>query len=315
MSFWYVGNVIVIQQTMIFLLLALSFQVVLRAGISSFVSVAFYGAGGYAAANLALQGVPFPVTILLIAAGSAGIGYLLAQPLSRLRGLYLGMVTFALIQIVVVAATNGGDFTGGAVGLYGVPLQATTTGLAVVALIAVFLASRLERSTLGRAFAAMRVDDSLARAMGFEVQRLRAFAFALSAALGATAGALSVLTFTFLAPESFGFDLLITALTMAVVGGVTSWRGSVIGAVIVTWFPTVFTFLGGFVREIVYGLLIILVMTYQPDGIIGLYRSLKRRFWGGAPPTPEEPPAPPGDHQPDTGALETADAVPTRSVS
>jgi len=278
MNLWYDAHVTVIQQSFIFMLLALSIQVVLRAGVSSFASVAFYGIGGYVAANLANGGLPFAATLAVATVGSGVLGYLLFRPLNRLRGLYLGMVTFAIIQIVVVLATNGGDFTGGAIGLYGVPLQTTTGGLALIALVAILAMSQLERSSLGRAFAAMRVDDNLAQAMGLEVRRLRTFVFALSAALGAASGALNVLTFTVLAPGSFGFDLLVTALTMAVVGGVTSWRGAVIGAIVVTWFPTIFTFLDGTAREIIYGLVVVLIMTYQPDGILGLLRSARRRL-------------------------------------
>jgi branched-chain amino acid transport system permease protein len=274
MNLWYTAHEVVIQQTLIYLLLALSFQVVLRAGVSSFVSIGFYGLGGYTAANLAEHGLPLAVTLLIVVVAAAAVGFGLSWPLARLNGLYLGMATFALDQIVVVFGTNGGSFTGGAVGLYGIPIQVATGTLAIIAVVVLVAMSQLERSAIGRAFAVHRADVSLTRAMGIDVRQLRSFASAISAALGAAAGALSVLTFSVFSAESFGFDLLVTALTMAVVGGVQSWRGALIGAILVTWFPTVFTVADGVVQQIVYGVLVVLVMTFEPDGIIGLVRRL-----------------------------------------
>ena len=100
---------------------------------------------------------------------------------------------------------------------------------------------------------------------------------------------LKVLTFTVITPESFGFDLIITALTMAVVGGVGSWVGSVVGAIVVTWFPIAFPFLQGGFRQIVFGVVVVAVMVFEPDGLLGVVARLRRRFRRTPPAVAEQP--------------------------
>jgi len=273
MTLWYDAHASLFQTTAIYVVLALSFQVVLRSGVFSFASVGFFGAGAYVSANLAKSGVPGVAAMIIVVLGSGLAGYLLSMPLVRLRGLYLGMVTFAFDQILVVIADNGGSFTGGTVGLFGIPLLVSTGELFIVAAIAVLLISQLERRSQGRAIETLRVDEMLARSIGVQVRKERDFIFALSAALGGLAGAMNTLNFSTIAPGGFGFALIVTGLTMAVVGGVRSWQGAVIGAVIVAWFPQVFSFVGGY-RTIVYGVLVILVVAYEPNGVLGLLSRL-----------------------------------------
>jgi branched-chain amino acid transport system permease protein len=272
MSGFYSSHVTLFQQTAIFVILALSFQVVLRSGVFSFASVGFYGIGAYATANLAKHGWPTAAVVLTVVVATALVGYALSLPLIRLRGLYLGMVTFAFDEILVVVANNGGKLTGGPIGLFGVSLTISTGALFALAIVAALLLSQLERRRLGRSLEMLRVDEQLARAMGVDVTRQRNFIFALSAALGSLAGVLNTITTSSIAPTGFGFDLIVAGLTMAVVGGVASWRGAVLGALIVVWFPEVFGFAGAY-KAIVYGVLVILVVAFEPDGLLGIIRS------------------------------------------
>jgi branched-chain amino acid transport system permease protein len=277
MSLFYSSHITLFQQTAILIILALSFQVVLRSGVFSFASVGFYGIGAYATANLAKHGVPVFGVLALVVAATAAVGYALSLPLIRLRGLYLGMVTFAFDEILVVVANNGGKLTGGPVGLFGINLVIGTVALFAIALIAAVLLSQLERRRLGRSLLVLRIDEQLARATGVDVNRQRNFIFALSACLGALAGALNTITTSSIAPSGFGFDLIVAGLTMAVVGGVGTWLGAVIGAVIVVWFPQVFGFVGPY-KAIVYGVLVILVVAFEPNGIWGLIQTATRRM-------------------------------------
>lgn len=286
MSAWYTAHAILFQTTAIYIVLALSFQVVLRSGVFSFLSVGFFGAGGYVVANLTKSGVPGVASLLVVTAGAAVVGYLMSLPLIRLRGLYLGMVTFALDQIVIVIADNGSSFTGGTVGLFGIPLLVGTGELWIIAAVCVVVISQLERRSQGRAIEALRVDEMLARSIGVQVRKERNTIFALSAALGALAGAMNTLNFSTISPGGFGFGLIVTGLTMAVVGGVVSWTGAVVGAVIVAWFPQVFGFVGGY-KTIVYGVLVILVVAYEPNGIVGLVQRGLRRIRARGMPPPE----------------------------
>lgn len=278
--YWFSSHEILFQQMAIFLVLALSFQVVLHSGVFSFASVGFYGIGGYAAANLANSGMPLVPLLIVVIVGAAILAYLLALPLVRLRGLYLGMATFAFNAIVLVLANNGGVLTGGPTGLYGVPPLVGTGAVVAIAIVAALLVSQLERRAIGRRIVALRADESLARSMGIEVVASRNFLFTLSAVLGALAGTLNVLAFSTISPLAFDFNLLTMGLTMAVLGGTASWAGALIGTVIIVWFPEWFHGLGPW-SPLLYGVLVVVVVCLEPRGIFGLLRAglraLRRR--------------------------------------
>jgi branched-chain amino acid transport system permease protein len=268
-SGFYASHLTLIQQTAVVAVLAMSFQVVLRSGVFSFASAGFYVVGAYALANMSKAGWPLlPALLVIVIIGAAG-GYLLSIPFVRLRGLYLAMVTFAFAEILVVVADNGGSLTGGPVGMFGVTLGVSTPELFVIVAVAALLISQVERRGLGRALRVISIDEQLARTMGIEVNRQRAFIFALSSALGALAGALNTVRTSSVAPTGFGYGLIVLGLTMAVFGGVGSWSGAIIGAVVVTWFPEVFGFVGNY-RSVVYGILLILVVVFEPSGVLGL---------------------------------------------
>src|SRR3954451_2899962 len=128
------------------------------------------------------------------------------------------MVTFAFDLILTVVATNGGNLTGGALGLFAVPLGVTTGGLLIAALFAVLLVSQLERRAAGRTLVGIRVSEELVLSVGSDVRRRKRTVFAISAALGALSGSLFVATFSTVSPQTAGFTLIITTLTMAVIG-------------------------------------------------------------------------------------------------
>jgi branched-chain amino acid transport system permease protein len=270
---FYASHLTLIQQTAVVAVLAMSFQVVLRSGVFSFASAGFYVVGAYALANMSKAGWPLlPALIVIVIIGAAG-GYLLSIPFVRLRGLYLAMVTFALAEILVVVADNAGSLTGGPVGMFGVTLGVSTPELFVIVAVAALLISQVERRGLGRALRVICIDEQLARTMGIEINRQRAFIFALSSALGALAGALNTVRTSSVAPTGFGYGLIVLGLTKAVFGGVGSWTGAIIGAVVVTWFPEVFGFVGNY-RSVVYGILLILVVVFEPSGVLGLIGKL-----------------------------------------
>jgi branched-chain amino acid transport system permease protein len=271
MNGWYAAHSVVIQQTAVYALIALSFQVVLRSGVFSFASVGFFGLGGYLAADLAKHRVPVVLVLAAVVVGAWVGGYALGLLFGRLRGLYLGMVTFAFDEIVVVAANNGGHLTGGVVGLYGVPLVLSTGEILGIAAVACLLVSQLERSAIGRAIAILKVDEKLGRSQGFAVDRQRWFLFALSAALGGIAGAADVLVTSTFASSSFSFNLILLGLTMAVVGGVVSWSGAAVGSVVITWFPEVVHRFASY-QDVIYSGLVVLVVVYEPNGLMGLFR-------------------------------------------
>jgi branched-chain amino acid transport system permease protein len=296
---WYTAHLTLIQSSFIYVLVAMSLQVTLRSGVFSLAGIGFFGLGGYAAAILAKHGQGVFVTMAVPIVGGAIVGYLLSLPLVRLRGLYLGLVTISFDLILNVFANNGGSFTGGAVGIFGIPQLVNTTAIIIITAVAVLLVSQLERKNFGRAYESLRLNEDLAASLGIEVIRQRNFAFALSAVLGSTAGALNVLTFSAINPSTAGFQLVVLGLTMAVLGGINSWLGSAVGAVIITWLPNILGPIGEW-RQLIYGSIVVVIAVYAPEGIVGTVRQLARWIYR------RSRPKPPGD---EFATAPVADAV------
>ncbi|MCW2526343.1 MAG: hypothetical protein JWM76_1203 [Pseudonocardiales bacterium] len=271
MGQYFTENEGLIQQTLVYMILAISLQVVLRCGVVSLASIGFYTLGSYASAIMTKDGWPPVAIIPLVVIASGLLGYGFGRPLARLRGLYLAMATLAFDLVIPVLLNNGGSFTGGALGLYAIPVALTTSSLIVIVIVVIYIISQLERGWMGRASLALRSDENLARSMGVRVTRERYLAFAISAALGGLAGALSAMLFRAVSPSSGGFGLITLGLTMAIIGGRDSWIGAVVGAYIVTWVPEWLRFVGTY-RSLVFGLVLVGVMLFFPDGLLGAVR-------------------------------------------
>jgi len=270
------ANETLIQGALVYMIVAISFQVVLRCGVVSLASIGFYTLGAYASAIAIKHDWPISLILFAVVAASGALGYAFGKPLAKLRGLYLAMATLAFDLVIPILLINGGDFTGGALGLYAIPLMITTGSVAVIVLVVILGVSQLERGWMGRASLALRADENLARSMGVRVTHERYLAFAISAALGGLAGALSAMLFRAVSPGNGGFTLITLGLTMAIIGGRDSWLGAVIGAYLVTWIPEWLRFVGPW-RSLIFGLVLVAVMMFFPDGILGAVRRAYRR--------------------------------------
>jgi branched-chain amino acid transport system permease protein len=178
-----------------------------------------------------------------------------------------------------VVALEWRDVTGGALGLYGVPVTVTTAGLIAAVGVASAILWYRERGSSGRMLESMRLDEQLAPTLGVNVMRRRHEVFALSGLLGATAGVLYVLLYSTITPDQAGFGLIITALTIIVIGGISSWTGALVGAFIVTWLPEWLEFAGEW-RSAVEGGIIVLMVIWVPDGLVGLLARARRSLAG-----------------------------------
>ncbi|WP_181781633.1 branched-chain amino acid ABC transporter permease, partial [Pseudonocardia pini] len=274
-----------VQTALVLVLLAFSVLLSVRSGMFSLAGVGFYGIGAYTAAVLSMDGLDPALAVLAAVAGSAVLGVVLAYVLGRLRALYLAMATFAFVLLVQVLAVEWEPVTGGALGLLGVPAVVDTGTLLLVTAVCAAGVALLERGRSGRILEVMRIDDTLAEALGVAVVRRRRVMFTVSCALGGLAGALSALTFSVLTPDEVSFGLIVDVLTIIVVGGTAAWYGPVIGAFVVVWLPELLGFLGEF-RPIVQAALVVVIVVCAPDGAVGLVRSIRARL------TPStEPPA------------------------
>ena len=289
---WYEANIVLIEATFLNFLLALSIQVPLRVGVFSFAGVGSYGLGAYTAAILTIRyDVPAFVAIGAAVVFAAVVGYLFSLIVARLNGLYLAMATIAFVLIISVLATNGGELTGGANGLYGALSDLTTGGVVAVCVVVAFLLALTERGPLRRRIEAVREDPELSMSMGIGVVTVRQIAFTVSGALGACAGAMNALLRTTVSPEEINFHLIVLALTMVIIGGSRSWMGAFIGAVIFTWLPSMLATTGRW-QDVVYGLIIILAAIFMPAGLLGLVQSLYQKLRGRSrTAAPAEPPA------------------------
>ena len=244
----------------------------------SFAGIGSYAIGGYTAAILfAKHGWSEPAAIAAAMVLAGIVGYLLALVVQRLDGLYLGMATIAFDLILGVIATNWHSVTGGATGLYDVLGNIPMPVLVGLTVIVIVLLAFTERGRLGRRITAVNRDPQLASSVGVRVSSYRQAAFVISGLLGALAGALNTLITTTIGPGNIGFTLIVTVLTMIIVGGARSWLGPAIGAVIFTWLPDLLQFVSQW-QAVIYGFIVAVAAVWMPGGLVGLTTNLYRRF-------------------------------------
>lgn len=259
-------------QTLIFTvgvngLLALSMYTVLAVGQLSLGQAAFMGLGAYVSALLTLHfDWPFPAVLLAAMIVPALAALLIGGPTLKLTGVYLALATIALGEILRIFC-NASDLTGGALGLSGIPNKTTFTliyGLLAIALVASVL---IARSRVGRAMEAMREDEIAAGVMGINLPLMKMGALVVSAMLAGLAGALNAHANSFIGPNDYGFDEAVTILSFALLGGIGSPFGPVLGAVILTLLPEVLTSLHDF-KLVVNGFIIVVAVLYMPRGLL-----------------------------------------------
>jgi branched-chain amino acid transport system permease protein len=254
----------------------------------------FYAIGGYGAGLLVSKlGWPFLPALLAGVAAAALVGLALGIPALRLRGHYLALVTLGFGQIIALILINWAWLSGGATGvrnivapLFGsfelvtVPDWAVFIGLISVA--AVFVVHRIHHSSFGRAMRAVRDSEVAAAAMGVSLSHIKVLAFTIGAAFAGLAGALQAGFVTYISPGTYTLTLSVTILSMVVVGGSRSPWGAVVGAVVLTFLPEVLRPVQEYYL-LIYGVLLLVMVAYVPQGVWGLLQSLVRRIAGVRP--------------------------------
>ena len=248
-------------------LLALAMYVVLAAGQLSLGQAAFMGLGAYSSALLSLRlQLPFTAVLPLSVVAPVGFALLVGGPTLRLSGVYLAIATIGLGEVLRAVYLNV-DVLGGALGLSGIPEAAPIWLIYLILAVALLLLWRVGRSHIGRAMEAMRVDAAAAAAMGVDVRRYRLGVLLASAALAGLAGALSAHATDFIGPNDYGFEPAVTILSFALLGGIGSPFGPVLGAWVLTLLPEL---LRGFadVRLVLNGVVIVLAVLFLPRGLL-----------------------------------------------
>ncbi|MCX6020931.1 MAG: branched-chain amino acid ABC transporter permease [Chloroflexi bacterium] len=262
-------------------ILALGIAVTLNAGMLSLANAAFMGIGAYTAALLTVRaGWPLAPGLLAGALMAMAAALLLGLPVLRLRGVFLAIATIGFGEVVRIVGLNV-EFTGGAQGLTGIPVRANILHTLVVLGLALAALARFQTSRAGLALAAIREDETAAATMGVNVTGHKVFAFVVGAGLSALAGGLSAHMSRIITPNDFGFPLATAVLMYAVIGGVGSLWGPILGAVLLTLLPELLRFLKDW-RQVFSGAVLLLVILFLPGGLASLWPLLRSAFgrWG-----------------------------------
>lgn len=282
-------------------------------GYTNFGTGAFFALGAYSAVVLhklpalmqstfgvTIPPVPMPVMIVVggIVSGIIGLGtgYLTL----RLRGVFFAIATLALAIVVQTLIVNW-DFVGGSRGIYiirppnaplgGTYIEYLYTLMIALAVLSVGIARWIEHSQLGLGFAAIRDDEQAAEAGGVPTLRLKLIATTLSGALMGMAGAPLPYYVTYLDPtSSFNLAYAVNAVAMPVIGGMTSWVGPIIGAILLGTIQQLATVtISSALNLLIVGLLLILFVIIAPQGIVGFFQARQRARAGRVAPLAERP--------------------------
>ena len=289
-----------VRDILVFSILALGLNVVVGyAGLLQLGIAAFFGIGAYITGILTVDQFPFQIgfwpAMVLAVAGSGLAGALLAAPTLRLRGDYVALVTLGFGEVVKFAIKNLENITNGSKALNPLPDPWTPGNaldwsnnyrgyyyLALAALVAVVVLLRnLESSKLGRAWLAIREDELAASCMGMNTAAVKLSAFAVGAALAGLAGSLYAVSLDQTGgPDSYTFNRSITVLCFLIIGGMGSIRGAIVGTFVLMGYDNVLTpkldewvqqwstrFRFSDIKLIVFGLALIVMMRFRPQGI------------------------------------------------
>ena len=254
----------------------------------------FYAVGAYTSASLVYYGedsirslthflptVAQNCVLLLlgiaaaaVAAGLAGLA--VGIPSLRLRGDYLAIVTLGFGEIIRVLILNI-DAIGGSRGFTGIPQLSNFFWVYLAVVVTVVTTHNLVNSCYGRAFVSIRDDEVAAEAMGVDTTRFKVLSFVISSMFAGVAGSLFGHFTMYLHPNSFLFTTSFYIVIMIVIGGLGSIEGSILGAVLITVTLELFRGFGAF-RLVDFSILLVLIMLYRPEGLLGTWTFSKRRL-------------------------------------
>jgi branched-chain amino acid transport system permease protein len=307
----------ILVPTLIFALAALGLNILTGyAGQLSLGSAAFMGVGAFAAYNFVLRvpGMPIPVAFILAGCCAAAVGIVFGLPSLRIKGFYLAVATLAAQFFVVWALvkfpwfsnySSSGVITAQNMVIFGLsfdtPLMKYMLVLTIVTLLAL-AAKNLARSSIGRAWMAVRDMDVAAEVIGIRIMHTKLMAFAISSFYCGVAGALYAYAYLgTVEPEAFTLDLSFRILFMVIIGGVGSVLGSFLGAAFITLLPILLSVTVSGVNDglqatihwslpasiksnmefVVFGALIIFFLIVEPHGLARLWQigKEKLRLW------------------------------------
>lgn len=247
----------------------------LSMGHAGFISI-----GAYTSAILSLKfGVPFWGCLLAAGLMACLLGIAIGIPILRLEGDYLAMVTIGFAEIVRVVLLNF-DLAGRGLGLSGISADTNFTIVWALVIVILVFNVRLMKTGAGRAMYSIREDEIAAAATGVNTTFYKVAAFAIGAFMAGIGGSLYAHYLTYINPQDFGFLKSVEYLNMVVLGGMGSIAGTILGTIVLTIAPEVLRFVANY-RMLFYGGLLILLMAFRPNGLLGDVRwyDIRRRWF------------------------------------
>lgn len=259
-------------------------------GLLTIAGAAFYGVGAYVAAILATKFGVNIVAALFMAPIVAGVmALVIGTSFARFRDDYFMLATLGFLMIFNTVIRNWESLTGGSFGIAGIPkpnffglVLDTPFSFVWLALLILVLVTTItyfiSRSSFGRVLNAIREDEEALKIFGYKTSTYKLIAFAIGAALSSLGGVLFASYITFIDASSFTINESILLWAMIILGGLARNRGALLGALLLIIIPEGLRFVGfpdelaGLMRQCIYGLLLVFLMLYRPQGILGKYK-------------------------------------------
>src|SRR3989338_210221 len=275
----------------IYVILGLSLNLVVGyTGLLSITQAAFYGIGAYATAILiSSYNVNFFLSVVFGIVITAVISLLIGYVLSKFKGDYYALGSFGFNTIVFSIFLNWQGLTRGPLGIPGISKPelfginfADNLNFLILALVSLgliyFISRFIVNSSFGRVLKTIREDEEAIQVFGYNTLYFKLAIFVISAAIAAVAGSFFASYITFVDPSSFRLMESVFILAIIILGGLANLRGSILGALFLILLPETLRFVGfqadiaAQMRQVVYGVILILLMLYRPQGLIGEYK-------------------------------------------
>lgn len=276
-------------------MLAVSLNLILGyTGLLSLTHAAFFGLGAYATAiSITVYDINFFVSILIGIIVTGFVSLLFGLILSRFKGDIYALASFGLNIIVFSIFLNWQELTRGPLGIPGISRpEITLFGLdfifksnlhflilvAVFAFIIYLISEYIVKSSFGRVLQAIREKEETIQVFGYKTQFFKLTIFVISACMAAVAGSFFASYITFIDPSTFSLNESIFILAIVILGGLANNKGVFVGAVFLILLPEILRFVGfptdiaAQMRQVVYGLLLVWLMMYRPQGLLGKFK-------------------------------------------